>query len=586
MSDAKIVEIVEVRKRTADREKTGKKKKRNSVKTGLSLWGLLGAAVFWFFAFFVALVPINIHAPSFFIALMGSLGVYGFVKVLSRIPDLKVPEGDEKAYRPFERPFYILLALFLVFVVAALSGAPIFHAGGYASILPVRDAEFSEDLPESFGTDSIALMDTASARMLGDREIGALASVVSQYNVSDEYSQIDYQGTPKKVAALDYAGFFKWIGNHKTGVPGYVTVDPVSMSASYQEAASPMIYVPSAYFLEDAARRIRMAYPTAMFGNLHFEIDEEGHPFYIASVYKKTISLFGGKTVSGCIILDPVTGHMDAYSLEDVPVWADIVYDGDTICRQYNWFGTYQNGFWNSIFGKRGCRQVTRYASSDDDKEDQKPAADYGYVAKDGDIWIYTGITSVNNDSSNIGFLLANERTGESHYFAIAGADEKSAMAAAEGEVQEKRYQASFPSLINVDDNPTYIMVMKDSSGLVKLYAAVNVEQYNLVTTAATQAECLKKYRALLGLSSDEEVLPSPGRLDMTDARETEVTIRDIRDIVIDGNTYIYLIGSDEQILRARASEHEEMLLLLPGQKVKVLHVGQDIIRLSRLDEE
>ena len=227
----------------------------------------------------------------------------------------------------------------------------------------------------------------------------------------------------------------------------------------------------------------------------------------------------------------------------------------------------FQNGYLNSMFAKKGCKQVTTYYTSDDEV-DETPISDYGYVAKDGDIWIYTGVTSVNGDSSNIGFLLANERTGESRYYSIAGADEKSAMSAAEGEVQEKGYQASFPSLINIDGHPTYIMVLKDSGGLVKLYATVNVEQYNIVTTATTQAECIKKYKTALGIENDEK---------QEDIKEKTITVASIKYIDIDGNTFIYLIDNESNIFKAKASANENMLLLNVGDKVKITYSGKTI---------
>lgn len=331
------------------------------------------------------------------------------------------------------------------------------------------------------------------------------------------------------------------------------------MSASYRECDG-MKYIPSAYFLDNAYRHIWLEYPTTLFDNLHFEIDENGNPYYVASVYEKTISLFSGETVTGAIILNPVTGEIQKYDIADVPRWVDIVFPGNLLCEQYDWYGTLQNGFMNSIMAKKGCKQVTTYVS--DGNGDNVPSADYGYIAKDGDIWIYTGITSVNGDSSNIGFLTVNERTGESRYFDAAGADEKSAMAAAEGEVQEKGYQASFPSLINVNGESTYIMVLKDDGGLVKLYAAVNVEQYNIVTTAATQAECIEKYKTLLGIESKEEV--------PAETSTVTVKIADIKYIDIDGNTYIYLIDTDSKIYKAKAAANEEMLLLKNGDTVEL----------------
>ncbi len=550
-----------------------------SIVTGL-ITGMIVLAA----GLFVSSTAINIHNPVFWIIVILALFLailagriakgckdFGWITISKKTGS----KGRTKKYSEFRFsivPYILPIVLCVVLIVAGIVGSTMFNATSYAKILKVDDSDFTADLSESVETDSIALMDTASARMLGDREIGALSDVVSQFDVSNDYIQIDYSGKPIKVSALEYAGFFKWM-NNKEGVKGYVTVDPVSMSASFEKSEG-MKYIPSAYFFEDAKRHIWLEYPTLMTENLHFEIDESGKPYYVASIVDKTISLFGGKTVSGCIVLDPVSGETVRYDVADIPKWIDVVFYGDLICEQYNWYGMYQNGYINSLFAKKGCKQVTTY-SSEDDSSDEKPISDYGYVAKDGDIWIYTGVTSVNGDSSNIGFLLANERTGESRYYAIAGADEKSAMAAAEGEVQEKGYQASFPSLINVEGNPTYIMVLKDSGGLVKLYAAVNVEQYNIVTTAATQAECIAKYKAMIGIS--EVQTPTD------EIKNVTVTIASVKYIDIDGNTYIYLIDTENAIFKAKASEHENMLLLEAGDTVELSCSGSKILSCKQI---
>lgn len=551
--------------------------------TGL-ITGLVTALIVSVAGFFISSTAINIHNPGFWVIVIFALFAailagrlakgckdFGWVTVSKKTGS----KGRTKKHSEFRFsivPYILPIALTVIIIGAGIIGSTMFNATSYAKILKVNDSDFTADLSESVETDSIALMDTASARMLGDREIGALSDVVSQFDVSNDYIQIDYNGKPVKVSALEYAGFFKWM-NNKEGVKGYVTVDPVSMSASFEKSEG-MKYIPSAYFLEDAKRHIWLEYPTLMTENLHFEIDESGKPYYVASIVNKTISLFGGKTVIGCIVLDPVSGETVRYDVADIPRWIDVVFYGDLICEQYNWYGMYQNGYMNSLFAKKGCKQVTTY-SSEDDSSDETPVSDYGYVAKDGDIWIYTGVTSVNGDSSNIGFLLANERTGESRYYAIAGADEKSAMAAAEGEVQEKGYQASFPSLINVEGNPTYIMVLKDSGGLVKLYAAVNVEQYNIVTTAATQAECIAKYKAMLGIS--EVQTPTD------EAKNVTVTIASVKYIDIDGNTYIYLIDTENNIFKAKASEHENMLLLEAGDTVELSCSGSKILSCKQI---
>ena len=466
-----------------------------------------------------------------------------------------------------------LLALIALPLLIALFGsAPFFHARAYSRILTVTDGDVT-DIPSVEGTSSIALMDTQSAAKLGSREMGSLSSVISQYEVS-AYTQINYHDAPVKTSPLRYAGFFKWIGNHKNGVPGYVLVDPVRMEADYNALPQGMIYVPSAYLSEDLSRRIRFRYPTKMFTNVHFEIDEDGNPWYVASVCDHTIGLFGGTQVVGAILVNPVTGDMEYCDVSEVPQWVDCVFPGELICEQYNNYAQLSGGFWNSIIGQVGCRRVTEAAGT----SEQDAASDYGYIAKNGDVWVYTGVTSVNTDSSNIGFILSNQRTEETLFVSCAGADEFSGMAAAEGEVQEKGYQASFPSLILVDGNPTYIMVLKDDNGLVKMYAAVNVEQYNMVATAATQADCIGKYRALVGGEiSQEEAIgeETPETETDTSGYETKtVTIQKLQTIDRDGNTWLYLVDTDDNIYCAKYEDVIGMLLYEEGDRITILTDG------------
>lgn len=537
--------------------------------------GAAGSLIVLLVGFLGFCIPINIHSPGLWILAAAASFVFVCITKLLKLRDGFEWQLSSNVFLFRDRVsqtsgsvigFIVPAALLVIAALGGIFSGTLFNAGKYADILAVSNSDFSTDLAETMDTDSVALMDTSSARKLGDREIGSLSDVVSQFNVSYGYTQIDFNGKPLKVSALKYAGFFKWISNKDTGAPGYVTVDPVSMTASFEHSEG-MKYIPSAYFFENAERHLWLKHPTLMLENLHFEVDENGKPYYIASIVEKSIGLFGGKTVSGCVVLDPVSGETVRYDLADIPRWIDVVFDGDLICEQYNWMGLYSNGYFNSVFAKKDCKQVTTYYGEESD--DYAAGVDYGYISKDGDIWIYTGVTSVNGDSSNIGFLLANQRTGESRYYPVAGADEKSAMMAAQGEVQEKRYQASFPSLINVDGNPTYIMVLKDSGGLVKLYAAVNVEQYNIVTTAATQSECIANYKELLGLSVGDST--------SGEAEEITVTIASLRDIVIDGNTYIYLIDTEDNIFKAKVSAHEDMLLLKKGDRIVITCSGSVI---------
>ena len=525
--------------------------------------------------FYCWIPAVNLKNRGFWSYLLIISGLFSFLfyarhaaENASRLP------AEKKARIPLYVTGVILIAP--IILSAILSSRPL-HARPYSEILTVREGTV-DDIPSVQGTDSIALMDTNSAAMLGDREIGTLSQVVSQYNVSS-YTQIDSQGKPAKVAPLKYAGFFKWYRNRTAGVPGYVIVDPVKMRADYQSLTNGMKYVPSAYFGENLERKMRFHFPTKMFDNVHFEIDEEGNPYYVASVYDHTIGLFGGTQVIGAIIADPVSGSMEYRETGDIPQWVDVVFPGDLICTQFNDYAQLQNGFINSVIGQSGCRKVTEYENGDDGT-----ISDFGYVAKDGDIWIYTGVTSLNNDSSNLGFILSNERTEETIYITCAGADEFSAMAAAEGEVQEKRYKASFPSLIRIDEKPAYIMVLKDNSGLVKMYACVNVEQYNIVATASTQKECISKYEALLAgkITAEEatsEETPSaasaePER-DISGYEEKQIRVVRKEAIVENGDTYLYIVDENGTIYKAKYADVIKMMLVDEGAEVTILTDGE-----------
>lgn len=519
--------------------------------------------------FYKTLPAINIKSTSFWGFLWVELIIYIFVKT--------VYAQKRREALHLRIPVILMLLIVIVLAAGSIFSARVFHAKGYSKIITVTEGSV-EDIPSKEGSGAIALMDTSSAQMLGDREIGSLTELVSQFNVGS-YIQIDYKTRPVKVAALAFDGFFKWMGNRESGVPGYVVVDPVDMDADYTSLETGMKYVPSAWFQRNLFRQLRFHYPTLMFRNVHFEIDEEGNPWYVAPYYTYTIGLFGGTQVMGAVIADPVSGEMTKYAAADVPQWADVIYDGDLICMQYNDAAQLQNGFLNTLFGQKDCRRVTTMNAND---EDSSPYPDFGYIAKGGDIWIYTGVTSVNGDSSNLGFILSNERTEETRFITCAGADEFSAMRSAEGEVQEKAYRASFPSLINVDGIPTYIMVLKDANGLVKMYATVNVRQYNMVATAATQKACIDKYKMLVSgeISSDQANAPEQETdpIDTSAFERLTITIRKIETIDKQGNTYIYIVDEENHIYHAKYADVIGMILYDEGDEVSILTDGENFI--------
>ena len=449
---------------------------------------------------------------------------------------------------------YILIGVpIVVLVLGTLFSSVVLNATAYSEVITVEERDFDADMPQTKEITNIALMDTNSARMLGDRKLGALSSVVSQYVVSDDYTQINYKGKPIKITHLEYDGFFKWIGNRSNGIPGYIMVDTLGNTAEYYEVQGGIRYAQSGYFEDDLMRKVRFEYPTKIFDlqDVSFEVDEEGNPYYCISCYTPRVGLFGACDVEELIIFNPLDGSSTLYTVEDVPQWVDVVFDGDLACQKYDWQGIYAGGFVNSIIGNVGCKQTTD---------------DFGYLMFDDDVWYFTGVTSVTSDASNIGFILSNARTGEYRFYPVIGAEEHSAMHAAEGEVQEKEYVASFPSLVNLSGVPTYIMVLKDNNGLVKLYALVNVRQYTMVATGETQQDAVAAYLKMLAQSG----VDVQGAID---AKQTEITVQSVQFLSLQGITYAYVTAQDGAVYRVEFNEHNEQIVLVnPGDKVKLTY--------------
>lgn len=524
-----------------------------------SLIALAITAVIGFVIYYVALPPMNFHSVGFYFYWM-------FLGILFAVLHLLVPTGYRKKRVPLSEKGMLIgfgfSALFLLIMVCGgIYSAKLFHAKGYASVITTQTAVFEDDMPKITNVTNIALMDTESARIIGNRTLGSLSELVSQYYVSENYTQINYQNSPKKVANLEYDDFFKWMNNRGNGVPGYVIVDPVNNTASYQKLENPLKYVTSGYFGDNLERKLRFSYPTKIFGSYYFEIDEEGKPFYIVSCMSPKIGLFGAMDVSEVILFNPCDGSSELYAVEDVPAWVDIVYDGELAMEKYNWQGTLSGGFINSVIGNKNCKMATD---------------DYGYIVIGDDVWYFTGVTSVTADESNVGFIITNARTGEYKFYPVVGAEEYSAMSAAEGEVQEKGYTASFPSLINVDGYATYIMVLKDTGGLVKLYALVNVENYGVVATGESQTEAFAAYKKLL--RSNQMQVENP------DGITKEIKVSEVRLITVDNLPTIYITSTDGDVFKGYLNTDESLILIRKEDTLKIICETSEIERLYFID--
>lgn len=518
-----------------------------------TLTNLLVTVVFGLIYFYVALPPINVKAPEFYSFVFLLCAVYCICAVVTT-----GFQGDgAKGYFNFVRkqcriPFYIVVALIVVALVGGVLSSVILRADAYQKLLPIETGNFAEEV-DQLGFDEIPVLDRDSATRLGTRKLGELSDMVSQFEVEDDYTQINYQGKPVRVTGLMYGDIIKWFNNRTEGLPAYLIIDMTTQEVTVQRLEEGIKYTTAEHFNRNLVRHLRFQYPTYMFATPYFEIDESGAPYWVCARMDKTIGLFGGVDVKGAVLVNAVTGECTYYDVEDIPNWVDHVYNADLILQQYDYYGRYHNGFINSVLGQRDVTVTTQ---------------GYNYIAQDGDVYMYSGVTSAGTDASNVGFILSNQRTKETRYYPCAGADEYSAMSSAEGILQQMRYTATFPLLLNISGEPTYFMAMKDNAGLVKQYAMVNVQEYQMVATGTTPEAAESAYLQLLMESGTISADDGQALIEKTQA---EGVLAEIRTAVLEGNTYYFLrLEGEEVFYSISAAQCSDVVIMNVGDAVTI----------------
>lgn len=508
---------------------------------------------------------INIHSEDLweFVAVFVLLPIFIICLAMKQVyasgmGKRKKSPAKEKLFKGLMFVPVVIAGLGLVGLLLSQSFFP-GNAQKYASILKTTDGNFSEDV-EEIDYSTIPFIDRDSAVLLGNRAMGTMADYVSQFEISPLYSQINYKGSPVRVSPLNYADIFKWWNNQSSGIPGYVIVNMNTQDTEVIRTSEPIRYSDSDPLFNNVDRHVQLSYPFYMFDEKSFEIDEQGNPYWIYPVQDRTIGLFGGTTIKRVVLCNACTGECQDYAIEDVPEWVDRAYPSDLLVQQYNWFGAYSNGWINSWLGQEGVRQTTPGTNGQ---------AGYNYIAQGDDVWLYTGVTSATSDNSVIGFVLINQRTAESHFYAVAGATEASAMSSAEGQVQNLHYEATFPLLLNIHGQPTYFMALKDDAGLVKKYAMIDIQRYQNVAVGDSLSQTQKSYEALLksnGVYKGKNGSSGEGSQASTSAKGT---IQSIAPVVIDGYSHYYMVlKGDETIYDCPIDSVVDVIRYKAGDKV------------------
>lgn len=547
---------------------------------------LFVSLILMFLLFYFTLPAINLRSRSFFVYVISCILIFLVVNFLTYVKNLLQSLGGGQRFgmyrdpvsgqyvfqktpgtendgnkvnlgKPLKYGFLTIGVLILLMVGASVIGHRLFNASRYRDLIAITDGDFTTDVAE-LNMSQIPVVDRDTAFRLGSRKLGEMTELVSQFEIEPNYTQINYKGSPYRVTPLTYADPIKWLYNMSKGLPAYITVDMVNQDTELVWLESGMRYSPGEYFFRNIYRYIRFQYPTKMFETVSFEIDDNGIPYWVAPTITYRIGWWDGKDINGAILVNAVTGESQYYTKDEVPTWIDQLYTSDLIMEQLDDNGRFQNGYINSIFGQRNVRRTT-YG--------------YNYLAIDDDVYLYTGMSSVTADESNIGFVLVNLRTKDTKFYAVPGATEYSAMESAKGQVQHLGYNATFPLLLNISDRPTYFISLKDAAGLVKMYAFVDVKQYQIVGTGSTVDEAKENYRNTLNLEDGEPEVP----VEMT---EKTGVIDAIADVVVNGNTcYYFTLAGSSDVYVVSVTVSDQLPFLKTGDQVAFRYSLQDGIR-------
>ena len=553
-------------------------KKGLKIAINVLLTAVFGAILYYF------MLPVFNFKSILMYAFLGALCVFYCIVNYITSGALKTPDYAPYARKSTLVPKILIGVLLAVVAVGFILSSVVFRASSYAKIIDVQTGDFASEVDEA-DFSHVPVIDEATTAVLAERAVSDLDKLgyVSQFTIQPKYYQINYKDTPVRVVPLQYSNIIKWFTNAKNGLPAYVIVDATNHDAELVEVEGGMKYSTADHFNHNVTRHVRFKYPTYLLDNPTFEIDDNGHPYWIFAKLDMTIGLFGGRDVTGAIICDSVTGECQEYSLSQVREsedlqWIDRVFSAELLNEQYNFYGKYQGGFWNSILGQKNTYSTTE---------------DFSYLAMNDDVYMYTGVTSLTNDESITGFILINQRTKEAKYYVMSGAKEASAQASAEGLVQQYGYTASFPLLLNIDGEPTYFMSLKDASSLVKGYAMINVGQYSIGATGTTLTACIDNYvkelaKANINVNVDTDEIVDSTTPDSSDEKLTATgKITDIRTAVIDGNSYYYIkLDSADCFYSVKVADAENVILVNKGDEITVTITTDkgDIIPASALE--
>lgn len=510
-------------------------------------------------AFLVVAIYAFVKLPVISFNFTSTLSVGVIFFVVAGVIDMML-DKEETTSKTAKYNFTIAIGLAVImFVIPFITTTPILHAKAYRNLIgEVKESDFTEDI-SPVSVNDIRLVDEDMARKLGDKKLGEVPAIGSVSKLGKFHVQ-NVNGELYWVAPLVHRDIIKW-ATSLSGTSGYVKVSAsnpqdVQLVQKVGNRDIRIVYQPEAYLLQDLQRHLYIhGVMNVGMSDFTLEINDEGIPYWVVSLYKNKIG-FGGSNAVGTAIVDAATGEIKTYTVENTPKWVDRIQPSEFVTSQIADWGRYVNGFINSVVSEKGVLVPTEGIS-----------LVYG---EDNKSYWYTGITSSGGDESTIGFMLIDSRTKEARLYKQPGATELAAMKSAEGNVQEKNYEATYPIMYNILGNPTYVSSLKDKAGLVKRVAFISVEDYNVLGIGENKNEALRNYKEALESKGNDLVIDNSA--DGIKDNNVEGTVTRISPDVRSGNTsYFITIDSKTDVIFKETSKLSNQLPLTQvGDKVSI----------------
>lgn len=439
----------------------------------------------------------------------------------------------------------------IYFAIVVLCSPLISYKAHRGLIGEVKEVDFTSQI-EHIDLKQLPTIDKEVAYKLADKKLGEIPSLGSQVTIGNLTLQ-SINGQLYFVAPLEHSSLFKWLTN-KEGTPGYIKVSATNQSdvqlvTELDGKELKIKYLESAYLFDDLDRASYLRDMKSGHTDYTFELDDNGKPYWVVTRYDNGVGITEAKA-TGVLLIDAQNGESQVYDIENTPKWIDRIQPDRYIKSYVDKWGELVHGVLNFS-----------------DKDKLKTTEGMNLIFNNETCYYYTGITSVGNDEGLVGFTLTNTRTGETTLYKTSGATETASMQSAEGKVQQFGYKATFPYLINIQNEPTYFTTLKDSNGLVKQYAMVNVKNYNIVGVGDSLQSTLNKY--LEGLTNTNISLEG------SSSEETlEGEVERIGLVVKDGTSiYDIKLKENDHIFSVSTETSREVALTSVGDKVSVKYI-------------